>query len=107
MATTSSLGMGLASTTTRELPVSSYLSSSLTCFRRDVLGPNQACTIYGASVGSNIVSGYSLHASDLWKRCLVVLLAFTVVFQLTQVIALEFFPVCITDGGQNNQLMLS
>ncbi|KAF9003771.1 hypothetical protein BDZ89DRAFT_1080859 [Hymenopellis radicata] len=63
------------------------------------LGPNQVCAIFGASEGSSIVTGaayidagYSLNASDLWKKCFVVLCAFTVAFQLTQIIALEFFP---------------
>ncbi|KAK7063883.1 pleiotropic drug resistance ABC transporter protein [Favolaschia claudopus] len=70
----------------------------------DTLGPNQACTLFGASAGSNIVdgesyisAGYGLSSSNLWKRNLLVLLAFMIVFQLTQIISLEYFPAYDSD----------
>ncbi|CAK5280362.1 unnamed protein product, partial [Mycena citricolor] len=63
------------------------------------LGPNQVCTLFGASAGSASVSGnayinagYGISASNLWKRNLLVLLGFMIVFQVTQVVALEYFP---------------
>lgn len=63
------------------------------------LGPNQACTIFGAVSGSDIVrgedyisAGYGLDSKDIWRRCLLVLIGFMIAFQITQVIALEYFP---------------
>ncbi|KAJ7651525.1 pleiotropic drug resistance ABC transporter [Mycena polygramma] len=65
----------------------------------DGLGPNQACTLFGSSAGGSSVSGeayiaagYGLSSSNLWIRNFLVLLGFTIVFQITQVISLEFFP---------------
>lgn len=70
---------------------------------RTGLGPNQACTLYGAESGSDIISGrnyvqvgFGLQVSDLWKRNLLVLIAFLIAFQITQVIALEYFPVSLS-----------
>ncbi|KAF9014420.1 hypothetical protein BDZ89DRAFT_1142302 [Hymenopellis radicata] len=66
----------------------------------DELGPTQACTIFGASDGSvsitgeaYINAGFSLNASDLGKKCFVMLCVFAVAFQLMQIIALDFFPI--------------
>ncbi|KAF9010854.1 ABC-2 type transporter-domain-containing protein [Cyathus striatus] len=63
------------------------------------LGPNQACTLFGSQRGSNIISGrdylavgYGLDANDLWRRCFPVLVGFFITFQITQLLALEFFP---------------
>ncbi|KAJ7361329.1 pleiotropic drug resistance ABC transporter [Mycena albidolilacea] len=63
------------------------------------LGPNQACTLFGATAGSSLVpgesyisAGYGLSSSNLWKRNFLVLLAFMIVFQLTQILSLEYFP---------------
>ncbi|KAJ7135007.1 ABC-2 type transporter-domain-containing protein [Mycena crocata] len=63
------------------------------------LGPNQVCTLFGSSAGSSNVSGedyisagYGLSSSNLWKRNFLVLIGFMLVFQLTQVLSLEFFP---------------
>ncbi|KAK0208987.1 ABC-2 type transporter-domain-containing protein [Desarmillaria ectypa] len=63
------------------------------------LGPNQACTIFGAVSGNDIVRGedyisvgYGLDSNDIWRRCLLVLIGFMIAFQITQVIALEYFP---------------
>ncbi|KAK7464484.1 ATP-binding cassette transporter snq2 [Stygiomarasmius scandens] len=65
----------------------------------DGLGPNQVCTLFGAEGGSANLSGdtyinaaYGIFTSDEWKRCFVVLVGFFIAFQLTQVIALEYFP---------------
>ncbi|KAK7025463.1 ATP-binding cassette transporter snq2 [Paramarasmius palmivorus] len=65
----------------------------------DQLGPNQACTLFGATGGdefipgsSYVTAGYGIYVSDLWRRCFLVLVGFFFAFQLTQVIALEFFP---------------
>jgi ATP-binding cassette subfamily G (WHITE) protein 2 (SNQ2) len=74
-------------------------TTSLT-LSRDQLGPNQACTLFGAKSGSNIIAGrsyidvgFGLNASDLWRRNLLVMIAFVLAFQLTQVLALEYWPV--------------
>ncbi|KAJ6601432.1 ABC-2 type transporter-domain-containing protein [Mycena vulgaris] len=65
----------------------------------DGLGPNQACTLFGASAGSSSVSGeayisagYGLDSANLWKRNFLVLFGFMLVFQLSQILSLEFFP---------------
>jgi len=64
-----------------------------------VLGPNQACTLYGAVGGSNIIRGadylrvgYSLDVKDLWRRYFVVLLGYFLFFQVTQALILEYYP---------------
>lgn len=66
----------------------------------DDLGPNQACTLFGAQGGSSIISGtsyisagYGLDPKDLWRRDFPVLVGFFILFQLTQIFALEFYPV--------------
>ncbi|KAF8203885.1 pleiotropic drug resistance ABC transporter [Pholiota molesta] len=63
------------------------------------LGPNQACTLLGAATGSNIITGtayikaqYDLDVNDLWRRHLPVLIGFFILFQVTQICALEFYP---------------
>ncbi|KAG7452088.1 uncharacterized protein BT62DRAFT_882231 [Guyanagaster necrorhizus] len=63
------------------------------------LGPNQVCTIFGGVSGSDFVRGkdyisvgYGLDSKDIWRRCLLVLIGFMIAFQITQVIALEYFP---------------
>ncbi|KAF9011150.1 pleiotropic drug resistance ABC transporter [Cyathus striatus] len=63
------------------------------------LGPNQACTLFGSQSGSNIISGrdylavgYGLDVNDLWRRCLPVIIGFFLAFQVTQLLALEYFP---------------
>lgn len=68
----------------------------------DDLGPNQACTLFGAKTGSNIIdgndylsAGYGLNAADLWRRNLLVLIAFFLAFQITQILALEYYPVSL------------
>ncbi|TFK26772.1 ABC-transporter [Coprinopsis marcescibilis] len=63
------------------------------------LGPNQACTLFGARAGTLLIQGadylkvgYDLEIADLWRRNLPVLIAFFVVFQIAQVLALEYYP---------------
>jgi hypothetical protein len=75
-------------------------SSHITCSVG--LGPNQACTLFGAHLGSNVVSGkdylkagYDLNTDDLWRRNFIVLLALFVFFWLTQTVVIEVFPVSI------------
>ncbi|KAG6817582.1 hypothetical protein H0H87_006959 [Tephrocybe sp. NHM501043] len=65
----------------------------------DVLGPNQVCTLMGASNGSNIIPGrayllatYNIDSADLWRRNFLVLVGFLLAFQITQILALEFYP---------------
>ncbi|KAG6831973.1 hypothetical protein H0H87_003308 [Tephrocybe sp. NHM501043] len=65
----------------------------------DVLGPNQACTLFGSTGGSNIISGkayllagYNIDTADLWRRDFLVLVGFLLVFQVTQILALEYYP---------------
>ncbi|TBU62153.1 ABC-transporter [Dichomitus squalens] len=67
------------------------------------IGPNQICTLFGAIPGQQIVQGrnylnvgYGLNVSDLWRRNFLVLCGFVIVFQLTQVFLIEWFP---TFGG--------
>ncbi|KAI8981169.1 ABC-2 type transporter-domain-containing protein [Trametes punicea] len=63
------------------------------------LGPNQVCTLFGSVPGQDIVSGrnyvnigYGLNVSDLWRRNFLVLLGFFLLFQITQVLLIEYFP---------------
>ncbi|KAF8665434.1 hypothetical protein AX16_000453 [Volvariella volvacea WC 439] len=72
----------------------------------DTLGPNQACTLFGAQSGSDIIPGadylrvgYSLDVNDIWRRCFPVLVGFFILFQLTQVFILEYFPQFGFGGG--------
>ena len=66
---------------------------------RERLGPNQACTLFGASPGDYIIKGrsyiataYKLNADDLWRRNFVVLLGFFIFFQLLQMFIIELYP---------------
>jgi ATP-binding cassette, subfamily G (WHITE), member 2, SNQ2 len=68
---------------------------------RDTLSVNQACTLFGAESGNAVISGrnyirvgYGLDPADMWRRNFVVLIAFFLAFQLAQVLALEYYPVC-------------
>ncbi|KDQ63068.1 hypothetical protein JAAARDRAFT_202584 [Jaapia argillacea MUCL 33604] len=63
------------------------------------LGVNQVCTLFGASGGQDLIAGrsyldigYGMIVSDIWRRNLLVLIAFLIFFQFTQILALEFFP---------------
>lgn len=64
------------------------------------VGPNQACTLFGAENGSALISGvnyisasFGIDVKDLWRRNLPVLIGFFIAFQITQILALEFYPV--------------
>ncbi|KAI0800819.1 ABC-2 type transporter-domain-containing protein [Fomes fomentarius] len=65
----------------------------------DVLGINQACTLFGSSPGSSVIpgsaylqAGYGLDVADLWRRNFLVILGYLIVFQLAQVLVIELFP---------------
>jgi hypothetical protein len=67
------------------------------------LGPNQVCTLFGASSGSTTVSGrdyikvgYHLNVDDLWRRNFIVLVGFLILFSLTQAFVIELVPVRIS-----------
>ncbi|KAJ7597296.1 ABC-2 type transporter-domain-containing protein [Mycena floridula] len=60
---------------------------------------NQVCTLAGATTGSSaipgssyILAGYALHVSDIWKRNFLILIAFFIAFEITQMLALEYYP---------------
>lgn len=66
----------------------------------EVLGPNQVCTLYGASPGSAIVTGddyiragFAMDSGDLWKRNFLVSVGWFLFFQITQVVAIEYLQV--------------
>ncbi|KAH9948182.1 ABC-2 type transporter-domain-containing protein [Amylocystis lapponica] len=72
----------------------------------DNLGPNQVCTLYGASTGSDIVQGrryidigYGISVSDLWRRNFLVLVGFFFLFQFAQVLLVEYFPNYYGESG--------
>ena len=74
--------------------VNTYMSCSVE------LGPNQVCTLFGASAGSTTVSGrdyikagYHLDVDDLWRRNFIVIVGFLVLFSFTQTFVIELFPV--------------
>jgi ATP-binding cassette, subfamily G (WHITE), member 2, SNQ2 len=65
------------------------------------IGPNQICTAFGATAGSIIVRGrdylkvsFGIDAADIWRRNFLVLCGWLVFFQITQLVAIEFFQVC-------------
>lgn len=66
----------------------------------DIVGPNQACTLYGAVPGSSIIKGsdyisvgFQYETADLWRRNFVVLIGWFIFFQIAQLIAIEYFQV--------------
>ncbi|KAH9837328.1 ABC-2 type transporter-domain-containing protein [Rhodofomes roseus] len=72
----------------------------------DGVGPNQICTLYGSNPGESVVSGasylddgYMLNTADLWRRNFLVLVGFFLLFQLTQVLLVEFYPVYFGSAG--------
>lgn len=65
-----------------------------------MLGQNQVCTLFGSTPGSTQVSGasylsvgYGINVSDLWRRNFTVLLGFFILFQFTQMLLIEYYPV--------------
>lgn len=64
------------------------------------LGPNQVCTLFGSTPGSTVVpgpayvsAGYGIEVADQWRRNFLVVVGFFLLFQLTQVLLIEFYPV--------------
>ncbi|KAJ7596495.1 ABC-2 type transporter-domain-containing protein [Mycena floridula] len=62
------------------------------------VGLNQVCTLAGATNGSTaipgrdyIFAGFGIHLSDLWRN-FGILVAFFILFQITQMLALEYYP---------------
>jgi ATP-binding cassette subfamily G (WHITE) protein 2 (SNQ2) len=63
----------------------------------NIVGPNQACTLYGSQPGSSIVSGadyikagFSLDVNDLWRRNFLVVVGFFIFFIITQMLVIEY-----------------
>ena len=78
---------------------SSYITRSVE------LGPNQACTLFGARPGTSAVTGkdyikagYNLNTDDLWRRNVLVLFAFLLFFWFTQTVIIEVFPVSFVNS---------
>ena len=68
----------------------------------EVLGPNQACTLYGATPGVDTVdgaayisNGYTLNVHDLWKRNFLVLIGWFLFYQIAQVLLIEYLNVSL------------
>ena len=66
----------------------------------EIVGPNQACTLYGATPGQDTVdgaayvaAGYSLNVHDLWRRNFIVLVGWFLFYQLAQVLLIEYLNV--------------
>jgi ATP-binding cassette subfamily G (WHITE) protein 2 (SNQ2) len=66
----------------------------------EIVGPNQACTLYGATPGSETVdgasyvaAGYSLNVHDLWRRNFIVLVGWFLFYQIAQVLLIEYLNV--------------
>ena len=68
----------------------------------EVVGPNQACTLYGATPGldtvdgaSYIAGGYFLNVHDLWRRNFIVLIGWFLFYQIAQVLLIEYLNVSL------------
>ena len=66
----------------------------------EIFGPNQACTLYGATPGQSTVdgaayisAGFSMNVDDLWKRNFVVLVGWFLFYQIAQVLLIEYLSV--------------
>ena len=66
----------------------------------EIVGPNQACTLFGATPGldtvdgaSYVAAGYSLNVHDLWRRNFIVLVGWFLFYQIAQVILIEYLNV--------------
>jgi ATP-binding cassette subfamily G (WHITE) protein 2 (SNQ2) len=66
----------------------------------EIVGPNQACTLYGATPGhdtvdgaSYIAAGYSMNVDDLWRRNFIVLVGWFLFYQIAQVLLIEYLSV--------------
>jgi ATP-binding cassette, subfamily G (WHITE), member 2, SNQ2 len=78
------------------------------------LGPNQACTLFGARPGTSVVTGkdyvkagYNLNTDDLWRRNVLVLFAFLLFFWFTQTVVIELFPVSFINSLFDISFMLT
>ena len=67
----------------------------------NIVGPNQACTLYGAQPGSSTISGtdylktaFLLDTNDLWRRNFPVIVGWFFFFLITQIIVIEYLQVC-------------
>ncbi|KAI6120967.1 pleiotropic drug resistance ABC transporter [Pisolithus croceorrhizus] len=72
------------------------------------LGANQVCTLFGAQPGSDVIpgkdyleAGFALNTADIWRRNLVVIVAFIIFFLFTQVVVIELFSPKITGTSGN------
>ncbi|KAG9313864.1 pleiotropic drug resistance ABC transporter [Chiua virens] len=72
----------------------------------DTLGPNQVCTLFGSQPGSDVVNGnnyieasFGITSADIWRRNLVVIIAFLIFFMFAQVIAIEYFSPAVFGGS--------
>ena len=66
----------------------------------NVVGPNQACTLYGTHPGLSTISGadyikagFSLDVNDLWRRNFVVIVGWLIFFIIAQVVVIQYFQV--------------
>jgi len=66
----------------------------------EIVGANQACTLYGATPGLDTVdgaayvaAGYSLNVHDLWRRNFIVLVGWFLFYQIAQVVLIEYLNV--------------
>ena len=73
----------------------------------EILGPNQACTLYGATPGldtvdgaSYVAAGYSLNVHDLWRRNFIVLVGWFLFYQIAQVLLIEYLNVSPLHTGE-------
>jgi len=84
--------------------VHSYLPRQQWCpdtvANRNVLGPNQACTLFGSTHGNMHVpgrayleSGYGLNTADMWRRNFLALAGWCIFFWALQIIIIEVYPV--------------
>jgi ATP-binding cassette subfamily G (WHITE) protein 2 (SNQ2) len=81
-----------------------FVSLRRSILLRESLGPNQACTLFGASPGDDVIAGrsyihaaFDLEANDVWRRNFVVLLGFVLFYQLSQILVIEFYPQYTAD----------
>ena len=68
----------------------------------EIVGQNQACTLYGATPGLDTVdgasyaaAGYSLNVHDLWRRNFIVLVGWFLFYQIAQVLLIEYLNVSL------------
>ena len=69
---------------------------------RSCLGPNQVCTLFGARPGSNTTSGssclliaYDMNGRDIWRLNFVLHFNWIFLYQVTQIVVLEFLLVSV------------